>query len=112
MRFTFITGISKFSQVSIFSELNNLDKITMTPQYSALCGITQEELQTQMLPWVEHLAADLKLSVEETLKQLKLNYDGYHFAEDLNDIYNPYSLLQACLWSRIKDYWLDTGTPS
>ena len=112
LRFTFITGISKFSQVSIFSELNNLDKITMTPQYSALCGITQEELQTQMLPWVEHLAADLKLSVEETLKQLKLNYDGYHFAEDLNDIYNPYSLLQAFLWSRIKDYWFDTGTPS
>ena len=112
LRFTFITGISKFSQVSIFSELNNLDKITMTPQYSALCGITQEELQTQMMPWVEHLAADLSLSVEETLRQLKLNYDGYHFARDLKTIYNPYSLLQTFLWSRIKDYWFDTGTPS
>ena len=112
LRFTFITGISKFSQVSIFSELNNLDKITMTPQYSALCGITQEELETQMMPWVEHLAADNSLSVEETLQRLKMNYDGYHFAEDLKDIYNPYSLLQAFLWSKIKDYWFDTGTPS
>ena len=112
LRFTFITGITKFSQVSIFSELNNLDKITMTPQYSTLCGITQEELETQMMPWVEHLAADNSLSVEETLQRLKMNYDGYHFAEDLKDIYNPYSLLQAFLWSKIKDYWFDTGTPS
>ena len=112
LRFVFITGITKFSQVSIFSELNNLDKITMLPQYSALCGITQEELQTQMLPWVEHLAQDLGLSVEETLQRLKRNYDGYHFAEDLKDIYNPYSLLQAFLWSDTKDYWFDTGTPS
>jgi hypothetical protein len=112
LRFTFITGISKFSQVSIFSELNNLDKITMTPQYSALCGITQEELETQMMPWVEHLAADNSLSTEETLQQLKQNYDGYHFARDLKDIYNPYSLLQAFMWSEMKDYWFDTGTPS
>ena len=112
LRFTFITGITKFSQVSIFSELNNLDKITMTPQYSALCGITQEELETQMMPWVEHLAADKSLSVEETLQRLKMNYDGYHFAKDLKDIYNPYSLLQAFLWSETKDYWFDTGTPS
>ncbi len=112
LRFTFITGISKFSQVSIFSELNNLDKITMTPQYSALCGITQEELETRMMPWVEHLAADNSLSTEETLQQLKQNYDGYHFAHDLKDIYNPYSLLQAFMWSEMKDYWFDTGTPS
>ena len=112
LRFVFLTGISKFSQVSIFSELNNLDKITMTPQYSALCGITQEELETQMMPWVEHLANDLNLSTEDTLLRLKRNYDGYHFADDLKDIYNPYSLLQAFMWSKIKDYWFDTGTPS
>ena len=112
LRFTFITGISKFSQVSIFSELNNLDKITMMPRYSALCGITQEELETQMMPWVEHLAQDLSLTTEETLKRLKRNYDGYHFAKDLTDIYNPYSLLQAFMWSETKDFWFDTGTPS
>ena len=112
LRFVFITGITKFSQVSIFSELNNLDKITMLPQFSTLCGITQEELETQMLPWVEHLAGNLGLSIEDTLKRLKRNYDGYHFAKDLKDIYNPYSLLQALKWSELKDYWFDTGTPS
>jgi len=112
LRFVFITGITKFSQVSIFSELNNLDKITMLPQYSALCGITQEELETQMMPWVEHLAHDNGLTVEDTLSQLKRNYDGYHFARDLKDVYNPYSLLQAFKWGEMKDYWFDTGTPS
>ena len=112
LRFVFITGITKFSQVSIFSELNNLDKITMLPQYSALCGITQEELETQLLPWVEHLAHGNGLTVEQTLSQLKRNYDGYHFAEDLKDVYNPYSLLQAFKWGMMKDYWFDTGTPS
>ena len=72
--------------MSIFSELNNLDKITMMPRYSAICGITQEELETQMRPWVEHLALDLGINVEDTLLRLKLNYDGYHFARDLKDI--------------------------
>ena len=112
LRFVFITGITKFSQVSIFSELNNLDKITMLPQYSTLCGITQEELETQMMPWVEHLAADNGLTAEEAMTRLKRNYDGYHFARDLRDVYNPYSLLQAFKWSETKDYWFDTGTPS
>ena len=112
LRFVFITGITKFSQVSIFSELNNLDKITMMPRYSTICGITQEELQTQMMPHVENLAAELNITVEEALLRLKKNYDGYHFADDLTDIYNPYSLLQALKWCRIQDYWFDTGTPS
>ena len=112
LRFVFITGITKLSQVSIFSELNNLDKITMMPQYSTICGITQEELQTQVMPHVEQLAADNGLTVEETLDRLKRNYDGYHFASDLKDVYNPYSLLQAFKWGEIKDFWFDTGTPS
>ena len=112
LRFVFLTGITKFSQVSIFSELNNLDKITMMPHYSTICGITQEELETQMMPWVEHLAQDLGLTIDDTLLRLKRNYDGYHFARDLKDVYNPYSLLQALKWSETKDYWFDTGTPS
>ena len=112
LRFVFITGITKFSQVSIFSELNNLDKITMMPQYSTICGITQEDLETQMMPHVEHLAAAGGLTVEETLARLKRNYDGYHFARDLKDVYNPYSLLQAFKWGELKDFWFDTGTPS
>jgi len=112
LRFVFLTGITKFSQVSIFSELNNLDKVTMMPHYSTICGITQEELETQMMPWVEHLAQDLGLTIDDTLLRLKRNYDGYHFARDLKDVYNPYSLLQALKWSETKDYWFDTGTPS
>ena len=122
LRFVFITGITKFSQVSshtpirahdwTFSELNNLDKITMMPQYSTICGITQEELESQMMPHVENLAANLNITVEEALLRLKRNYDGYHFARDLKDIYNPYSLLQALKWGETNDYWFDTGTPS
>jgi len=112
LRFTFLTGITKFSQVSIFSELNNLFKISMLPRYSAICGITQEELETQMLPRVEQLAHDMGLTVEETLLRLKQNYDGYHFADDLTDIYNPYSLLNAFDWGKMNDFWFDTGTPS
>ena len=112
LRFTFLTGITKFSQVSIFSELNNLNKISMLPRYSALCGITQEELETQMLPHVQRMAGEMGLSVEETLLRLKKNYDGYHFADDLTDIYNPYSLLNAFDWCKMKDFWFDTGTPS
>ena len=64
------------------------------------------------MPWVEHLAADNSMAVEDALAQLKRNYDGYHFAEDLKDVYNPYSLLQAFKWSKLKDFWFDTGTPS
>ncbi len=112
LRFTFLTGITKFSQVSIFSELNNLAKISMLPRYSALCGITQKELETQMLPRVEQLAHDMGVTVEETLLRLKQNYDGYHFADDLTDIYNPYSLLNAFDWGKMNDFWFDTGTPS
>jgi len=112
LRFVFITGITKFSQVSIFSELNNLDKVTMMPDYSTICGITQQELQTQMMPHVEKVAKTLGISTEETLQRLKRSYDGYHFADDLTDVYNPYSLLQALKWCRIQDYWFDTGTPS
>ena len=112
LRFVFLTGVSKFSQVSIFSELNNLVKISMMPRFSTLCGITQEELQTQMLPWVERMAEELSLTTGEVLAALKKKYDGYHFARDLKDLYNPYSLLNAFDQCELKDYWFDTGTPS
>lgn len=112
LRFVFLTGVSKFSQLSIFSELNNLAKISMMPGYSTICGITQQELETQMRPWVEQLAEVQKMTIEETLETLKRNYDGYHFAEDLTDVYNPFSLLNAFAAGKISDYWFDTGTPS
>ena len=112
LRFVFLTGVSKFSQLSIFSELNNLAKISMMPGYSTICGITQQELEIQMRPWVEQLAEVQKMTIEETLETLKRNYDGYHFAEDLTDVYNPFSLLNAFAAGKISDYWFDTGTPS
>ena len=112
LRFVFITGITRFSQVSIFSELNNLSKVTMMSDYSTICGITQEELQTQLLPWVERLAEARGMSTEEAFAELKRRYDGYHFACDLKDVYNPYSLLNALKWKTFDDFWFDSGTPS
>ena len=112
LRFVMLTGISKFAQLSVFSELNNLDIISMIPRYSTLCGITQQELETQLRPWVEQLADEQGLTVEEALLQLKQNYDGYHFAEDLTDVYNPYSLLKALEKRKLSAYWFETGTPT
>lgn len=112
LRFVFLTGVSKFSQLSIFSELNNLAKISMMPRYSTICGITQNELETRMRPWVEQLADEREMTADEVLHALKYNYDGYHFAEDLTDVYNPFSLLSAFAAGKISDYWFDTGTPS
>ena len=112
LRFVFITGISKFSQLSIFSELNNLKRITMVPEYSAVCGITEQELHEQWGDAVADMAADMGISTEEAYLQLKEKYDGYHFAEDLTDVYNPFSLLNAMVDRRIKDHWFETGTPT
>ena len=112
LRFVFITGISKFSQLSIFSELNNLKRITMVPEYSAVCGITEQELHEQWGDAVADMASDMGISTEEAYRQLKEKYDGYHFAEDLTDVYNPFSLLNALVDRRIKDHWFVTGTPT
>ena len=112
LRFVFITGISKFSQLSIFNELNNLKRITMVPEYSAVCGITEKELHEQWGDAVTEMAADMGITTEEAYRQLKECYDGYHFAEDLTDVYNPFSLLNALVDRRIKDHWFETGTPT
>ena len=112
LRFVFITGISKFSQLSIFSELNNLKRITMVPEYSAICGITEQELHEQWGDAVADMAASMGISTEEAYRQLKEKYDGYHFAEDMTDVYNPFSLLNALVDRRIKDHWFETGTPT
>ncbi|MBQ4222781.1 MAG: ATP-binding protein [Prevotella sp.] len=112
LRFVFITGISKFSQLSIFSELNNLKRITMVPEYSAICGITEQELHEQWGDAVTEMAADIGITTEEAYRQLKECYDGYHFSEDLTDVYNPFSLLNALVDRRIKDHWFETGTPT
>lgn len=112
IQFAFMTGITKFSQLSIFSELNNLAKISMDDDYSAICGVTQTEIDTCMKEDIEKLAEKLGQSYEETHTQLKQMYDGYHFSKNSEDIYNPFSLLSCFAARDIKNYWFDSATPS
>ena len=112
LRFVFLTGITKFSQASIFSELNNINNISMLPEYGGLCGITKEELETQMQEDVAYLGKRLGKTYEETMEALRKNYDGYHFAWPSPDVFNPFSLLSALTNGRIRPYWFSTGTPT
>ena len=112
LEFTFITGITKFSQLSIFSELNNLDNISMFDQYSAICGISKTELTTVMKPDVEGLGEALGMTYEECLEELTRYYDGYHFSEKSEDVFNPFSLVKALNAQKIAPYWFGSGTPS
>ncbi len=112
LEFTFITGITKFSQLSIFSEINNLDNISMFDQYSAICGISKTELLTAMKPDVELLAKSLGKTFDETVAELKSYYDGYHFSEKSEDIFNPFSLVKALRNKKIAAYWFSSGTPA
>ena len=112
LEFTFITGITKFSQLSIFSELNNLDNISMFDQYSAICGISKTELTTVMQPDVEGLGRALGLTYDECLEELRQYYDGYHFSEHSEDVFNPFSLIRALNGQKIESYWFGSGTPS
>ena len=112
LEFTFITGITKFSQLSIFSELNNLDNISMFDQYSAICGISKTELTTVMKPDVEGLGKALGMTYEECLEELRKYYDGYHFSKNSEDVFNPFSLVRAMNGQAIESYWFGSGTPS
>ena len=112
LRFVFLTGITKFSQLSIFSELNNISNISMLKPYAAICGITEEEMITQMSPYIDRLADSLDISREETLQKLKERYDGYHFTWPSSDIYNPFSLVNAFAYNEIDNYWFGSGTPT
>ena len=112
LEFTFITGITKFSQLSIFCGLNNLDNISMFDQYSAICGISKKELTTQMKPDIESLGEALGMTYEECLAELTRFYDGYHFSEKSEDIFNPFSLVKALNARKIAPYWFGSGTPT
>ena len=112
LRFVFITGITKFSQLSIFSELNNIKNISMDEPYAGICGITKDELLTQMSNDIDMLAAKLSLTREETINQLKENYDGYHFTIPGPDVFNPYSLLNCFADGKLNAYWFASGTPT
>ena len=112
LRFVFLTGITKFSQLSIFSELNNIMNVSMDEAYAAICGITQEELIATMSPHIDRLAEVHGIGREETISMLKQKYDGYHFTGFSPDIFNPYSLLNAFAKQKIEDYWFGSGTPT
>ena len=112
LRFLLITGISKFSQLSIFSELNNLQNISMRDEFSALCGITEHELLTQLKQDIERMAEANEETYEEACAHLKEQYDGYHFSENSEDIYNPFSLFNAFNAKKYKNYWFSSGTPT
>ena len=112
LRFVFLTGITKFSQLSIFSELNNITNISMSNDYAGICGITKEELETQMSADVDALAVKMNLTRIQTLVALREFYDGYHFAAQSPDIFNPYSLLNAMAAGCLDYYWFTSGTPT
>ena len=112
LRFVFMTGITKFSQLSIFSELNNIKNVSMDEPYAGICGITKEEMLTQMSDDIDALAEHLELSREETIQELKDHYDGYHFTWPSPDVFNPYSLLNCFADGRMDDYWFGSGTPT
>ena len=112
LRFVFLTGITKFTQLSIFSELNNIKNISMDEPYSGICGITINELQTQMCEDIDVLAEKMALTHEQTVDRLKENYDGYHFTMPGPDVFNPFSLLNCFADGKMNDYWFGSGTPT
>ena len=109
---SFLTGVTKFSKVSIFSDLNNLFDISFDEEYSSLCGITEEELKDNFSNEIEVLANKYEKPQEEMLEVLRAKYDGYRFSEKEEHIYNPFSLLTALAKKRLGDYWFETGTPT
>ena len=112
LRFVFITGITKFSQLSIFSQLNNLKNISMKPQYAAICGITQKELEDNFQEGIRALGEENEMTSEQVLAKLARTYDGYHFAHKSPGVYNPFSLLSAMDNCDFDNYWFSTGTPT
>ena len=112
LRYVFLTGITKFSQLSIFSELNNIKNISMDEPYAAICGITEKEIKEQMSYDLDLLAEKMQITRDEVLVKLKENYDGYHFTWPSPDIYNPFSLFNAFNDGKFNSYWCGSGTPT
>lgn len=112
IKFCFITGITKFSQLSIFSTINNLTNVTLDPRFAAICGITEQELCTTLWKDVERLATFYEESAEDMHKRLKNQYDGYHFSGNSPEVYNPFSLLKSFLMRKVGNWWFESGTPT
>ena len=112
IRLAFLTGVTKFGKISIFSDLNNLNDISLHTKYATICGITEDELQRYFDPEIKTLAQEKNITVEATLQRLKKQYDGYKFAANAQSIYNPFSLLKAFDANDFDDYWFYSGTPT
>ena len=112
VKFCFITGITKFSQLSIFSTINNLKNVTMHPDFAAICGITEDEVKTNFVDGITRMAEAYECSWEEMFVKIKTMYDGYHFAKVSPDIYNPFSLLNAFMDRELTTGWFASGTPT
>lgn len=112
IRFGFLTGVSKIGKLSVFSGLNNLTDISMESEYSDICGISERDLHKYFEESITELADANRLSTDECYKKLKDMYDGYHFSEDAEGMYNPFSLLSTLRFKKFKDYWFETGTPT
>jgi len=112
LRFVFLTGVTKFAKVSVFSELNHLTDISLSKKYAGICGISTSELVGNFELEIHVLAEELGKTYDEMLGELKKRYDGYHFAENTEGMYNPYSLLRTFVAGKLCDYWFETGTPT
>ena len=112
LQFVFLTGITKFSQLSIFSELNNINNISMDNAYSGICGITKTEVLSNFKDELAEMSANLYITIDELLERLKQKFDGYHFSKNSEDIYNPFSLLNALQDNALDNYWFTSGTPT
>ncbi len=112
IQFIFITGVSKFHKVSIFSDLNHLTDISLDESYGALCGITRDEIQKYLSEQVKELSDHQNITVDQCLEELKTQYDGYRFHQNGDGVYNPYSLLKAFFSNEFGAYWFETGTPT
>jgi len=112
LHFVFLTGVTKFSRVSVFSDLNHLTDISLDKKYAGICGISATELVENFEPEIHALAEELGKTYDETLFELKKRYDGYHFAKNSEGMYNPYSLLRTLAAGELKNYWFETGTPT
>ncbi|MDR2438919.1 MAG: ATP-binding protein [Planctomycetaceae bacterium] len=112
LRFVFLTGVTKFSKISIFSDLNHLKDISLDKEFSGICGISETELVQYCQPEIKKLSEAVELFYEETLAKLKKHFNGYHFCEDTEGQYNPFSLLNTFSAGKFRNYWYSTGTPT
>ncbi|MBC8601639.1 ATP-binding protein [Parabacteroides acidifaciens] len=112
IKFGMLTGVTKFGKVSVFSDLNNLDDISMREPYVGICGMTEKEIHDNLDLELHELAAARKMTYEEVCAKLKEYYDGYHFVENTEGIYNPFSLLNTFKYNKFGSYWFETGTPT